>query len=224
MYVFVLILVLCSCKQDEKLSIGASEIAIEEAISKEKEVAINEIIQGDIEYVQLEANKKCLLGNSIRLYANDSLIIAIAFRQMFLFDRSTGKFIREIGHYGRDPGGYRNTVYSFPYNEIKNTYYAQGWGSNQFEEYDKNGHLNKSNKAPVNTQSLAIFNDSTYVAYIGNYSGNEKTKLVIIDAKQNVIKKYPNYQEYPPSLNVTKWRSSWFYKFESDLLFFEQFS
>lgn len=223
-FLFVIIFMLSCCSQKERNSTNVQEIAIDKALAKKNKVAVSDFIQGDIKYIQLESNKECQLGEFIQMYTNDSLIIAIAFRQIYLFDKNTGKFIREIGHVGRDPGSYRSTVYTFPYDETQNTFYARGLGTSYFNEYDEKGNLNKKIKTPNNTQSLAVLNDNTYVAYIGNYIGNEKTKLVIYNTDGTIIKEYPNFRTYEPTTRVAVWRSSYFYKFNTNLYFFEQFT
>lgn len=59
-----------------------------------------------IEYVPLETNKNCLLKPSAAYYVTKDYIIAMnIFYNTYLFDRKTGKYIREIGSEG---GGQRN--------------------------------------------------------------------------------------------------------------------
>ena len=219
----VLILLLSCCSRNLKNSNDIGEIAVDKAFETNNEVVVSDLIKGDIKYVQLESNEECLLGRAIRIFTDDSLIIAVAFRQIYLFDKNTGKFIREIGHYGRDPGGYLATVYDFPFNETQNTFFARGYGSAYFNEYDSRGNLIKEIKTP-NARSLALLNDSIYIGYIPNHTGNEKTKLIVFDIGQNIIKEYPNFRTFEPTSTYVSWPASWFYKFENDLFFFELFT
>lgn len=108
-------------------------IPIKEAIDRGRnDLELSDFVEDDIEYIQLETNAYCPIDKKLRLYLNDSVIIAIAEKQVFLFDRNTGKFMREIGYVGKDPHGYSETIFSKPYSERKNTILTRGWLPNSF--------------------------------------------------------------------------------------------
>src|SRR5210317_199844 len=102
-------------KKDEVITIPIKETFDE----GKNDLALSNFLENDIEYVQLETNAYCPINEKLRLYLNDSVIIAIAEKQVFLFDRNTGKFIREIGNVGKDPHGYSETIFSKPYSESR---------------------------------------------------------------------------------------------------------
>jgi hypothetical protein len=62
----------------------------------------------DIDFVALETNDQCLIGRNPYLFFSDTNIIVFDSQQdkIFLFDRKTGKFIRETGRKGQGPGEY----------------------------------------------------------------------------------------------------------------------
>jgi len=115
---------------------GIQTVDIRSAIDKKESTFLSEIINGDIEYIPLESKKEILLGEGVRIYATDSLIIAFAKQQIYLFDRKTEKFLREIGNYGKGPDGYRQTVTSYPYDENKNLFYTSGWKPEIYHRYN----------------------------------------------------------------------------------------
>jgi hypothetical protein len=182
-------------------------------------------IAENIQYVQLETKKGVQLGHSPRFYLNESYIIAFAAKQIYLFNRQTGKFIREIGHFGQDPGGYRNTIFNYPYDDEKQICIAHGWGMNEYLLYDLKGGEIISISDLGNT--FAILNDSIYVAYIKNLTGIEDKKLIILNINQNnsIVNIFPNYLKFDPSGNFAMWKAQgWFYKYSDELHFFEQFT
>ena len=63
------------------------------------EMKASDLIQ-DPEYIPLETNDSCLIRNGATFYATDDYIVSIARRQIYLFDRRTGRFVREIGKAG----------------------------------------------------------------------------------------------------------------------------
>ena len=64
----------------------------------------------NIRYVPLETTDSSLIGGSCKVcLLEDKIMVTYGARSeshCFLFDRETGKFIREIGHKGEDPRGY----------------------------------------------------------------------------------------------------------------------
>ena len=69
------------------------------------EMKASDLIQ-DPEYIPLETNDSCLIRNGATFYATDDYIVSIARRQIYLFDRRTGRFVREIGKAGEGPNDY----------------------------------------------------------------------------------------------------------------------
>ena len=57
------------------------------------EMKVSDLIS-DPEYIPLETNDSCLIRNGATFYATDDYIVSIARRQIYLFDRRTGRFVR----------------------------------------------------------------------------------------------------------------------------------
>lgn len=212
-------------KEDDKIHI----VSIRQAIVDKSEMYLSEFIDDDIEYVQLESKKECLVGKNMRLYLDDSLIITFANKQIYLFDRKTGKFVREISHSDRSPQGYNETIYSFPYDEGRNTVFAKGWEPNSFYEYKLNGNL-ISKKIPLSEDesinSIVSLTDTSYIGYVWNYDGKQKNKLILFDDHGNKLKVYPQNLSFEFDINlhgieILHWEG-WFYKFDNKPNFFER--
>jgi hypothetical protein len=163
------------------------------------------------------------------LYTNDSLIIAFDNKEIYLFDKETGRFIRKIGHYGKDPEGYRETtIYSFPYDELRNTVYTKGWESmNSYYEYSISGGLISKKILRFGDwviNSMARLNDTSYVGYVWNWDGKQKTKLVVFNERYEKLKTYPQPLSFElHQINVFHW-NGWFYQFNNVVNFYELFT
>lgn len=225
--VILLFLGLCSCgireeTREETLPI----LAIEEAFSQNNYIKLSEFTQRNIEYIGLETKEESLIGSSPRFYADNQNIIALTFSQMLLFDRQTGKFIRQIGHQGRAPGGYWTTLATYPYDESMNLLFAQGWKQGTYLVYDIYGNFKTQLTPWEGNISMAPLNDSLYVAYIKNFTGTEKERLVIFDNKNNILNTFPNYLEAEvPEKGIFGFQTQgWFYKYTDKLCFYELFT
>jgi hypothetical protein len=213
-------------KSDEVIT-----IPIKETIDEGKnDLTLSSFVEDDIEYIQLETNAFCPISKNLRLFLNDTVIIAIAQKQIFLFERNTGKFIREIGHVGKDPHGYSETIYSQPYSEVKNTIIAKGWLPNSFLEYDLSGKF-ISKKTLITSEaitSISNFNNSTEIGYVWNLDGKNKKKLIVFNSDGKEISSFPQNRSFEYDMNkhgieVLHWEG-WFYSFKNQINFYELFT
>jgi len=213
-------------KNDEVIT-----IPIKEAIDESKnDLKLSSFVEDDIEYIQLETNAYCPINKNLRLFLNDSVIIAIAQKQVFLFERNTGKFIREIGHVGKDPHGYSETFYSKPYFENKNTILTKGWLPNSFIEYDLTGKfISKKTLFTLEAiTSISNFNDGTTIGYVWNFDGKNKKKLMVFNSVGKEISSFPqnrsfDYDMKKDGIDILPWEG-WFYSFNNQINFYELFT
>ena len=99
----IFICVLYSCMQnvepDNKINVGAAMNALGKITAQ--------TISSNVRYVALETNDSSLVGEMPDMRVLEHAILVSSVNQCLkLFDRSTGKFIRDIGHVGTDPQGY----------------------------------------------------------------------------------------------------------------------
>lgn len=217
-------------------------VQITQAFESEDKAQLSQIIDGDIEYIPLETKKEILLGNSPRVFTTDLYIVAATNRQMFLFDRKTGKFIREIGHYGKDPGGYRNVLKAFTFDEKNSLLYTRGWDSKNYVTYALEGTVaNEITVQPIEREedmansifsemitSIAPLNDTSYIGYVWNLNGKQEAKLIVFNQNNPRIKVFPQYKRFDYDINrdgisVYDWNAK-FYLLDDQLHFFERFT
>lgn len=223
-YCLIYLFLVCCSPQNTANYKDTNVIDLYDAFSRREKINLSQIAD-NVEYIQLESKRECMVGGALRVFISNEYIITMAFRQIYVFERLTGKFIREIGHYGKDPNGYRNTMFVMPYDEKKKTVYAQGWEPQSYYEYSLTNKLINIINAPFDSNSFCYLNDSVNVAYFKNYSGDENRKLVTFSKSNPGIHIFHNYLKFKKTNEVTVWMGhGWFYKFDENLFFFELFN
>ena len=100
------------------------------AINNQEEILTGDFITS-LTYIPLETTPECLINNKPDITLTEKYIIIKTVwnkeRKILLFDRLNGKFIRQIGHFGKDPGGYSAFLF---YNDATSTFYFRGWKKN----------------------------------------------------------------------------------------------
>jgi len=211
-----------SCYQHNKADIEALEIVdIANAFEKRQPININDI-SSDCNYIALETTNESLIGSNFTVYSDDQHIVAIERKRILLFDRETGKFIRIIGNSGSGPNEYSKTYTKMPYNEEKKVVYADR--NRERYEYALNGQLINTKKGPELVYDFVNIDENTYAAFIDNYMGDEKKKIIIFNEADSIIKIFPNYQSftYKGIINVYT-TNSWFYRLNKQLYFCGKF-
>ncbi|MFZ2338655.1 MAG: 6-bladed beta-propeller [Bacteroidales bacterium] len=212
-----------SCYQQKKENIeGPEVIDITYAFERRVPININDI-SGDCDYIVLQTTDECLIGSNYSIYSDDQYLVAIDRKQILLFDRESGRFIRKIGNSGNGPDEYSRTYSKIPYDEEKRVVYADR--NRERFEYSIDGQLINTRKGPEMVFDFINIDESTYAAFIDNYMGDEKNKMVLFNETDSIVKIFPNYQSFPfnGSINVF-YSNSWFYKLNKQLYFCERFS
>ena len=177
-------------------------IDIEKAFNNHADIFLSDFAH-EIEYIQLETLQECVIDRWLKVFTNDKYIVAIAFQQNYLFDRKTGKFIREIGHYGRGANEYQSTSHAVPFDENRNTI-RSSISLLKNIEYDLNGNVVRTLNFPPQTKEqrhnmwweMVSLDDQYFVTYARNHSGNEPDKLIVFDGQGNIFTRFPNYHTY----------------------------
>jgi hypothetical protein len=239
--IFTLLFIQASRSQNEKKT-EVTILNLSESFSQLQEAPLSRFVD-KISYIPLETNPEIVLGQTARFEVTDDFIYVKNAglgqkTQLLLFDRNTGKFIREIGKSGRGPGEYYSTS-SLPFNPSGKEFYATGV-SNEILVYDLFGKYIDKIKPPewIDTKSPYEFqsrisskpfnriDSKTFVGYIHNFNGWENRKMVLF-TKEKIIKIFPNYQTFTRKDFKTTYSPAGgyfkFYNWDNKLYFIETF-
>lgn len=220
---FLLTCTYSSCNQYYTTTDGPVEIIdIKNAFEKRIPININDISK-DFKYIVLETTKESLIEDNSTIYTDDQYLVAISRKQILLFDRKSGKFIREIGSPGRGPNEYSTAYTSMPYNDRLKVVYTKK--NQERSEFGLDGKLIITKKGPDQVWDFINLDENTYASFIDNHEGNEKKKIIIFNEKDSIIKIFPHYRSYPFKGSFFMFSpNSWFYKLNNQTNFCEKFN
>jgi len=191
----------CSTQNNENESLNT--INLEEIITKEQIIPLSSYAN-DIEYVPLETKDECLISVIEKLYITDEYILISSDKNLFLFQRNSGKFIRKIGTIGKGPEEYSSPAGNFlnPYNNKIYTYGS--YLRNIVKVFSLEGEYIESFSTPEINEKVSMKNypisefidSSTFIGYIENSTGNISKRIVIF-TKQAEKASYPQYNKWP---------------------------
>ncbi len=206
-----------------------------EAFSRPENVSLSRFVE-EITFIPLETTPEAMISGSAVFEVTDDFVIAKTSssgkNHILLFDRITGRFIREIGKQGRGPGEF--LMWSqIPFNQAKKELYAHSY-SKELLTYDLAGNYIGNFKLPqwkdplmkndpVGISYQNMLDDNTFVGYVLNLSGSEKRKLILLKT-EGVVKVFPNHLTYNGSIarRVLQYNSL-FCKWDNKLFFIEGF-
>lgn len=230
-------------KQESK----PKNINLSGSFNHKKAVFLSEFVK-QVSFIPLETNPETVLTRDAEFgIANDFIIVnsgkSIGKYRILLFDRKSGRFIKEIGKQGRGPNEYMFPSF-IPFNPDLKVIYALGsrrelivynldgkcidkilppvWNDIGFPREDKlYAHFQLIYVQYHNTLDTNIF-----VGYVQNMSGTEKRKIILF-SKDGFINVFPNYLTY----RREDWRHFWnvpgqfakFYKWNNQTFFIEAF-
>jgi hypothetical protein len=217
------------CKQDKTSKKEITKIQFSD-LGSTKELLLSSLVEGEIEYIQLESKAECLLKNRLRIYADNDLLIAFADEdQIMLFDRKTGNYIRRIGNRDRSPLGFKQTVFSYPYDYEKKEIFVKGWKENSFRGFDLEGNLKRKIELETDSfewiTSFVPLDKRLKLGYVWNFNGQQKNKFIFYNEKDEKLNTIPQKTRFKWSyethgLSMFRW-NCWFYKFENKLNYIE---
>lgn len=201
------------------------------AYKKQEPISTKEFIKS-FTYVPLETSPQCLIGANPKFMITDKyVIITDQGNHCLLFDKSTGKFIQSIGHYGKDPGGYRTTNRAF-LKENNTTIYFLGW-KNELIKYSLDGkalgnvpipNFNESFTDAFIPDNYTSLPNNLIACNIVNTNGIQKKLLMIFDETGKEVRSIPNWnlqKEHKFSLSIGDVS---FYKYNDKILYNEIFN
>ena len=89
-------------------------IPLAKNISQLSEIKSSQFID-QFEYIPLETNEKCLIGNDYHALVLKDYILIYHIKYCYVFDKRTGKFLFELSKYGRGPGEYNNSLLAYDF-------------------------------------------------------------------------------------------------------------
>ncbi|TKG87817.1 6-bladed beta-propeller [Puteibacter caeruleilacunae] len=219
------LIVLISCQQSKNLDSKTKIINInlsEDAIENSTAVNLSNIVS-NVEYLQLENTPFSMLGRGTRLFVFDSLIVSSGHRQIYIFNKYTGNFIREIGEQGRGPSSYWNSTFRIKADKERGIVIDTGGWNYSLKEFSTDGRIIGKVKLAKHTSFVTHLNDNLYAAYYINHTGNEKERIVIWDnEKKKIVKRFGNYRTFKNTPSIKRFFcEGLFYRFNEKLLFKE---
>lgn len=116
---FVCLAAACSGTPQSKVE-GLCAIDVAGAMEKHRELKLSDLGK-ELRYVALETTDSCLIDGNPNILLLDKHIVVFSYKNCFLFDKASGRFICEIGHQGDDPEAYS---YAQPmYNDVDGMLY-----------------------------------------------------------------------------------------------------
>jgi hypothetical protein len=214
MFLFLIcLLFLFACESKEKTPefISTSQINIIEATRRP--VFLSEFFE-DLEYIKLETNEKCLFdkrGASVYLTSKYVIITYFKTNSAYLFDRNTGKFIKQIGRRGQGPNEYISLVNAGAFDEKEQILYFDRlteWigfhiETDEISIVKKPRILNEKiyNRSISKVANFFKIDSDTYVGYANNFTGSDSIKLVFFNRNGDVQRTEPNHQTYQKAEN-----------------------
>jgi hypothetical protein len=229
----ILSFLIFSCSNLQRRNSEINLINVGNAFESKQEVYLSMLVD-KVEYIPLELTQKSVLTANAIIEVTEDYIIArnygIKPPLLLLFDRQSGKFIREIGNVGRGPDEYSRIALDY-YNPGTKEIYASG-NNRDIMAFNLNGDHLRSIKLPEwkdngpRSASFGTYLDTeTFVSYLRNRSGADKWKIILY-SKDGIIRFFPNHLSWGKKDNIDRsiGNSKVFFHFENKLYFKEVFN
>jgi hypothetical protein len=203
---FICLLVILNCSSSRDNENDLITIDLKNLIQNECEVPISQFVE-NLEYTLLELTPESGIFFIKKIYATDEYFIVFnsspgSANHLLLFDRRSGKYIREVGERGIGPEEYARPLDCF-FNSFDNKIYAYGSMRSSVKNYNLEGNFIESfvtpgyNETSVNGYlPIDAFLDSvSYIGYIENSTG-QVSKRVVIFSKDKEIMNFPHYEKW----------------------------
>jgi len=185
---FAILLLCVNCTQPRQRveENGITTIDVIGNISNTHKVNLSSIASS-IEYCMLESNEQCFIAGE-HIYSSGDCFVAMDRDRCYVFERKTGKFVRQISQIGQGPNDYQNTATVL---ECDNGQICL-MGNNQLLFFNLDGSLSHKTKHFANF--FKSYKD-LYVCYFSNGSGDLTIRIAFYDNKTGErIDTIPNYR------------------------------
>lgn len=173
----VIAFLLVSCNEKEAENNNVFRLA--EAIDAPSEIKVSDCFNR-VRYIPLETTDSSLVGKGayVQIIKN-RILVSTNQNQCLMFDKETGKFIKQVGHIGNDPEGY-SSVYCWGDNETGMIYFNR-WNK-ELVCYDQEGLFKEVITTPLNMESYSSISftyreDGTFVSHEQGMLGDAISRL-----------------------------------------------
>lgn len=226
-YLILFLVLFGSCSDSERNVDEDAPVEIDFYAAEKRRIYMDELFD-KIEIIPLETNQDCLLQEYPRIagVTDDYLLVKNDFVGARLFGRKDGRFIHNVGKKGQGPDEYFLVGGTFC--KEKNLMYADkgnAWlgidiETNKVEERVRKPHFTNL-KIAGGVDNPYCLNDSLYMGYINNITGDIKYKIAVFNKDGEAVRLYPNRLLYArKNMNEFIYVSGNFYRYKNDLCFY----
>lgn len=221
MYIFIIVALLQVLTGISSHMKRIHEINLTKLPQTESIINLSQFAKG-IEYIPLETNDNCLIGPSPRFFLYDSIIVCCAHHQIILFSSKNGKFIRNIGAFGKGPDEFINSTGCYIKNDSV-VICAKGWDLSLLE-FNLEGKLINRKKFNKTFENIAWLKNDCYVLFYPKITNADRVQFEIIDDRTKQIKS--TFYDNRPFKDTNKFTffGVEFYQFNSELYVKEYFN
>ena len=181
--------------KNEVENIDVRTIDIMSGISNTQKVNLSTIASG-IEYCMLETDEKCLIAYK-NIYCSGDYYVSKE-EYCYVFERNTGKFVRQISSIGQGPDEYQIPVSVLAGDKGQICLL----GNNKLLFFNLDGTLShKLNPFIPSVMFSFVAHENLYVGYVPNLRGNSTIRIAFFNKQTGeLIDSIPNNRSY----NLTK--------------------
>lgn len=214
------------------ITIAQEPIVIDWDKANVQEIKMSSLFKS-VNYIPLELTKDCLIDGNYRVYTNSDYILTLgSFQNIFMFDRKSGKFIKEVSHIGNGPNEYRMLVLGYNFCPSQDVVFVDDFkkwkGINvrtnkiaiEVTRPSERYKETNENSGKINNPYWIDFQKGLFWGYTNNTTGSYPDMLVLFDKNGNIKKKFPNHNKYNPKQGGdSPFNSGVFYEYNQSLYF-----
>jgi hypothetical protein len=149
------------------------EIKYEDLLKNKKPIGLSQI-STNVEYIKLETNKDCLLGQMANFYFSDSLIFVVQTESVLKFSNK-GKFLGKLVSSGRGPNEITDAIFTICLIPDKKIFIAQDYRKHKLLYFSFNGELVKTVNYSPYISKIEVIRDGRFLTYDFGSAGNKHT-------------------------------------------------
>lgn len=179
---------------------GLCSVDVAGAMEKPAELKLSELA-GDVRYVPLETTDSCLIGRNPNILLLDKQIIVYSYKECFVFDKESGKFLSKVGHVGDDPEAYSSAAPI--YNDMNGLLYFMRRPATLLK-YDLQGNYRGRVVVPSPPEVPAdyCFTESSIIGRYNNIIGEYNRSLLLFNEAGEQLDTVPSLLPVLPSKSM----------------------